>query len=94
MATPDPEGVSLLAKVIGAAAAIVVPIGGAYKWLDSRFDKKADKSEVDKQFSALNAEMTTQRGNVGKIFDQMKESDRIAEERHRELLMHLIRDKQ
>lgn len=94
MAAPDPEGIGLLAKVIGAAAAIGVPIGGAYKWLDSRLDKKADKSEVEKQFTALNAEMTTQRGNVGKIFDQMKESDRIAEERHRELLMHLIRGKQ
>lgn len=94
MAAPDPEGIGLLAKVIGAAVAIGVPVGGAYKWLETRFDKKSDKGDVDKQFTALNAEMTIQRGNVGKIFDQIKESDRIAEQRHRELLMHLIKDRQ
>jgi hypothetical protein len=48
MSTPDPESFSLLAKVMGAAAVILTPVYGASKWLDGRFEKKADKAEVDR----------------------------------------------
>lgn len=62
MAAPDPEGFSLLAKVIGAAAAIVVPLGGTYKWITGSLDKKADQSEMDRQ-----------RDNISKLFDKLDE---------------------
>lgn len=65
MPAPDPEGFSLLSKVIGAAAAIVVPIGAAYKWIDSRFEKKADKEELYRQ-----------RDNIAKLFDKLDEHQR------------------
>ena len=41
MSTPDPEGFSLLAKVVAAGSAILAPVG----WLYSKLDKKADKAE-------------------------------------------------
>lgn len=86
MAAPDPEGFSLLSKVIAAATAIVVPAGVVYRIAASALGKKADKSEVDKQFSSLNAEMTTQRGNIGKLFDQIRQNEQRAQDRHERLM--------
>ena len=78
MATPDPEGFGLLAKVIGAATAVVVPIGAAYKWIDSRFDKKADKEEVSKH-----------RDYIAKLFDKLEDHSRRDETLFRELMEKL-----
>lgn len=86
MATPDPEGFSLLSKVLAAATAIAVPLGTFYKLGSSALAKKADKAEVDKQFSSLNAEMGLQRGNVGKLFDQIRENEQRAQDRHERLM--------
>lgn len=49
MAVPDPESFGLLEKVLGAAAAIGVPIWGARTWLDKRFAKKADREETTRE---------------------------------------------
>lgn len=51
MSAPDPEGFSILAKLLGVCAAIGVPIGGAWKYhqsLEEKFDKKANAEEVAK----------------------------------------------
>lgn len=53
MASPDPEGMSLLAKVIAAATAVVVPVWGARTWLDKRFEKKADRDDSDRAFKHI-----------------------------------------
>jgi len=90
VASPDPEGFSIAAKVIGALAAIGLPIGGVYAWLERRFDKKADKHIVNSQFQAVQNELGTLRGTQAKIFDQMREDRGAAEQRHREVLMHLL----
>lgn len=94
MATPDPEGFSMLTKVAAGAAAVITPLAGmaagAYKWIDHRFDKKADKEMVKDGFDALNNEMTIQRGNIGKLFDKIGDESQINEQRHRELMMHLL----
>ena len=58
MSAPDPEGLSLLAKVIAAGTAVAAPIG----WLWAKLDKKADKAEVDRQ-----------RDNIAKIFEKMED---------------------
>ena len=89
MATPDPEGFSLLAKVVAAGTAILAPVG----WFWTRLDKKADKQTVNKQFEAVANELATQRGHIAHIFDQMREDRSAAEERHREVLMHLLEAK-
>lgn len=93
MDAPDPESFSLLTKVIGAAVFIIGPVLGARTWLDRKFDKKADKHAVASQFQAVTSELSTQRGHIGKIFDQMRDNEQKSEERHREILMHLLEAK-
>lgn len=62
MSTPDPEGMTLLAKVMGAAVAVGAPIVAGYKWIGGQLDKKADKSEVDRH-----------RDYFVKVFDKIEE---------------------
>lgn len=87
MATPDPESFGLLGKVLGAATAVLVPVWGFVKL----WDKKADKSAVKAGFEEVREELTRQRDVQAKIFDHIRESDQKGEERHRELLMHLVK---
>lgn len=61
----SPEDFSLLQKVVGAAAAIVAPLYGAYKVVETKLDKKADKSEVDRH-----------RDYFVKVFEKMDEHQR------------------
>jgi hypothetical protein len=86
MATPDPEELSLLAKVIAAGVAVIAPAWGAWTWLDKRFEKKADKHQVNNALQKIENEMTIQRGNVGKLFDQIRDSDQRAQDRHERLM--------
>lgn len=86
MDAPDPEGISLLTKVIAAAT----PLAGVVWGFVKLWNKKADKHAVANQFQAVNNEIAIQRGHIAKIFDQMREAEHIAEARHRELLMHLV----
>lgn len=74
MSTPDPESVTMLAKVMGAAAAVLAPVWGVTKWLDSRFDKKADKDLV-------NDELKRHRDYFVKVFDKMEEHQ-ISDSQH------------
>ena len=90
MATPDPEGFSMLTRILAAGAAVIAPVAGAYKWVDYRLDKKADKEAVRAAYESLNNEMTVQRGNIGKLFDKVADESKVGEERHREILMHLL----
>ena len=89
MSSPDPESFSLLGKVIGAFAVVAAPVG----WLWTKLDKKADKHSVNTQFQAVQNEIATQRTNIGKIFDQMRDDRNAADARHREVLMHLLENK-
>ena len=50
MSAPDPEGLSLAAKVIAAITAVVSPFVVGYSWINGRLDKKADKDEVDRHW--------------------------------------------
>lgn len=86
MATPDPEGFSLLAKVLGALAAIGVPVGGLWKWLDGRFDKKVDKHTYRNDLARIEGEQHLHRSYFSKIFDQMRENEQRAQDRHERLM--------
>lgn len=44
MSAPDPEGMSVAAKVIGALSAVGAPI----VWIYTQLGKKADKAETEK----------------------------------------------
>ena len=80
MSAPDPESYSLLAKVIGAAAAIVAPLGGLFVFIDGRYAKS---HTVRNQLQAVFNEL-------GILRKQIEENEHNGEARHRELLMHLL----
>lgn len=79
MSSPDPEGFSLLQTVMAAAAAVLTPVFGVYKWVESRLEKKADKSEVDRH-----------RDYFVKVFEKFEEHQRSDEKHFSELkdMMH------
>lgn len=82
MSAPDPEGFSLLAKLLAAGAAAGSPI----IWLWTKLDKKADKLTVGNTFQEVKGELSMQRAHIGKIFDQMRDMETRAADRHAELL--------
>ena len=88
MTAPDPDGIGLLGKLVGAAAAVLAPIGGAWLWIDNRFAKK---HTLNSAIEDVKTELGVQRGHIAKIFDQMHDAETKSESRHRELLMHLLR---
>ena len=89
MSAPDPEGMSLLAKVIAAGTAVVAPIWGGMKWLDGRFDKKADRDDMDSAIGKIDHEFEIHRGYFAKVFDQMRDSEQRAQDRHERLMERL-----
>lgn len=82
MSTPDPEGFSLLAKALAALAAIATPFAWGFKILNG----KADKKEVAAQFKKVEDELERSRDVQGKIFDQVRENEQRASDRHERLL--------
>jgi hypothetical protein len=75
MPAPDPESFGLLEKVLGAAAAIGVPIWGARTWLESRFAKKADKEAVTKE----NANCLR---HIEKLYENAEEDRKLTRDLH------------
>lgn len=91
MAAPDPEGMTLLAKVMAAAAALLTPPLLFWRWLRGEFDGKADKHSVAGQFQVVTLELANQRQTFVKIFEQMREMENASGERHAELLRELAK---
>lgn len=87
MDAPDPEGLSLLAKVIAAGAPLVAAVWGFFKL----WNKKADKHTVANQLQAVQNELALHRGYFKDVFNKIEANEKISEARHRELLMHLMR---
>lgn len=71
MDAPDPEGMSLLAKVIAAGVAIVAPIWGARSWLDNRLAKKLDKSDFAEFIQRFDQHTRDDRETQAKLFDRI-----------------------
>ena len=64
-------------------------MAGAWKYIDSRLEKKADKQAVNNQFQRVENELTMQRGHIAKVFDQMRENEQRAQDRHERIMEHL-----
>lgn len=71
MAAPDPEGMSLLSKVIAAGTAVIVPIWGARTWLEKRFETKADKGDVEKSLK-----------HIEKLYENAEEDRKLTRDLH------------
>lgn len=84
----DPEGMSLLAKVLAAAAAVLYVPWKAWNFMDNRFAKK---HQVADSFQTLTGELATQRQTLGEVFKQIRENDQRAVDRHLELMSELGR---
>lgn len=93
MSAPDPEGMSLLAKVLGAASVVVVPIWMARSWLEKRFSAKLDKHAYKSDQTALLGTLDVYRNDIQNIYEVLRKQETDAEGRHRELLMHLLERK-
>ena len=93
MSAPDPEGFSLLSKVLAAGVAATAPIIGAYKFLDHRLGKKADKDMVASALAKIDEEFVLHRGYFKDVFNKITDAEHTAEARHRELLMHMLEKK-
>lgn len=90
MSAPDPEGMTLLAKALGWASAVVVPVWIARSWLDKRFQLKLDKHSYKSDQTALFGTLDVYRKDITNIYDVLRKQEADAETRHRELLMHLL----
>ena len=82
MSAPDPEGMSLLAKVVAAGAAVAAPIG----WLWAKLDGKADKSWVQEEVREMKDEQAHQREVQAKLFDKLDEHARQDSEQFSKLM--------
>lgn len=81
----------VLAKLAAAAASLFATAFGYHKWMDGKLAKKADKHTVNNELHAVKTEIGVHREHIGKIFDQLRENEQRAEDRHRELVMHLLK---
>lgn len=87
----------MLAKVLGAGVAVGTPIWGFLKL----WNKKADKHTVADQLQEIKNEQHIHRTYFKDVFEKLEDHARrdedhfrqvetAAEERHRELMMHLL----
>lgn len=77
-------------EVIWTSAGVgVAAIGGSWgfwKWLTGRLDKKADKLAVNDSLQGFSSEIGILRGTQAKIFDQIRENEQRAQDRHERLM--------
>ena len=64
---------------------------GYHKYMIGRLDKKADKAQVGEDFAEVREEMKTQRATLAKVFDQVRENEQRAQDRHERLMERLPR---
>lgn len=82
MAAPDPEGFSLLAKVIAAGVAVGTPIWGFLKL----WDKKADKHTIANQLQEVKNEQGLHRTYFKDVFEKLDTHQRRDEELARQIM--------
>lgn len=73
----------------GLATAIVGAAGGLFgyhKYMEGKLDKKADKHAVNNAIQTMNSELTLQRGHIAKLFDQARENEQRAQDRHERIM--------
>lgn len=82
MSAPDPESLSWIGKIAAGFAAVSSPV----IYFHRRLEKKADKIEVAASFKEVKDELDLQRGYIAKMFDQVRENEQRAQDRHDDLM--------
>lgn len=72
--------------LVGGVTTAAGGLFGYHKYMDGRFDKKADKSEVSSEFKEVRDELGRQRDVQAKIFDHLRENEQRAQDRHEKLI--------
>jgi len=78
----DPESIGLIAKISGVIAAAAAPI----VWVHKQLDKKADKVDLAAHIKAVQDEFGLHRNYFAKVFDQMRENEQRAQDRHERIM--------
>jgi len=86
---PSHNDPSLWQWLAGGLASFGGGLFGYHKYMDGRLSRKADKEDI----AEIKEELSIQRGHISKVFDRLNEAEGKNEERHRELLMHLLERK-
>ena len=82
MSVPDPDSLSWIAKIGGGLAVVIAPVA----WVGKQLNLKADKKEVAATFEKVNEELVLQRSYIAKMFDQVRENEQRAQDRHSDIL--------
>lgn len=88
--TPDPEDFGLLTKVLGALAAVGLPVWGARSWLEKRF---ATKHNLRDAIQPLLNEQASAREHITRLYEQGRENEQRAQDRHERLVELLLNRK-
>ena len=84
--------VGLWKWLTGGIASAVGGLFGYHKYIEAKISRKADKSDVEAMRKGFQDEFTTHRGYFAKVFDQMRENEQRAQDRH-ERLMERLQDR-
>ena len=84
----DPSFWKWLAGSIASAGGAVF---GYHKYIEGKIAKKADKEHVNGEFSEVRSEMQLQRGHIAKLFDQARENEQRAQDRHERVMERLLK---
>lgn len=71
MSAPDPEGMSLLAKVLAAGTAVVAPVWVARSWIEKRFSAKVGKDDFQEFCKRFDQHVRDDREIQAKLFDKI-----------------------
>ena len=82
----DPDSISLAAKLIMGVSAIGSAIVAPVIWVNKKLDTKADKEAVENYVKRIDEEFSTHRTYFAKVFDQMRQNEQRAQDRHERLM--------
>lgn len=72
----------LAGGVVSAASGMF----GYHKYIEGKIAKKADQKDVAEMERGFKEEFATHRGYFAKVFDQMRENEQRAQDRHERLM--------
>jgi hypothetical protein len=73
----------------GGIASVGGTMFGYHKFIIGRIDKKADKGAMIEALDSVKTELGRLRDNDAKLFDQIRNSDQRAQDRHERLMEKL-----
>lgn len=70
----------------GVVLSAVGTLFGYHKYIDGKLAKKADQTALDATSAEMREEFKTHRSYFAKVFDQMRENEQRAQDRHERVM--------